>query len=206
MKQSAIKASGDQNERDHAVRTSVTHPLRVDWLPLDLPGRIGLTFAPGKKAWSKYTGGRWERDLDQDLDRLVHEHGAQLLVSLIEEVELRQYGIEALYECAAQKGLRVRRFPIRDVRAPTGVGGVASLVEEIVSAARGGRHIVIHCIGGLGRTGTVAGCVLVDLGHGPQEALDVLHQLRGPHCPETREQETFVAEYAAELGTRTAPN
>ena len=35
------------------TQTSTTDPIRVDFVPADvtgLPGRIGMTFAPGKKA------------------------------------------------------------------------------------------------------------------------------------------------------------
>ncbi len=180
--------------------TSETHPIRVDWLPVDLPGRIGLTFAPGKKALSKYTGGRWERDLDADLARLIDVHEADLLVSLIEDVELRTYGITALYERADEKGLEVRRHPIRDVDTPATAASVAPLVLDILNVAQERRKVVIHCIGGLGRTGTVAGCVLVELGRTPEEALVVLHGLRGPRCPETRAQEQFIERYAATRG------
>jgi hypothetical protein len=50
------------------VRTSLSHPIRVDFVPPEacsLPGRIGITFAPGKDA-----GAHWNRDLGADLDRV----------------------------------------------------------------------------------------------------------------------------------------
>lgn len=49
------------------MRTSVTHPLRIDELRIkNLVGAIGLTFCPGeiqKNGWS----GAWQRSLDLDL-------------------------------------------------------------------------------------------------------------------------------------------
>jgi hypothetical protein len=48
------------------IRTSKPDPICVDFVAqadLDLPGRLGLTIAPGKKDRL----GRWERDLDLDL-------------------------------------------------------------------------------------------------------------------------------------------
>jgi protein-tyrosine phosphatase len=41
---------------------------------------------------------------------------------------------------------------------------------------------VVHCVGGRGRTGTVLGCVLRELGHSPGEVVDFLdrvHKARG---------------------------
>ena len=71
------------------IMTSSSDPLRVDWLPQQArkPGRLGLTFAPGKHAAAKYEGGRWERDLGADLDLLVRNLGVQVLVCLLEDHE-----------------------------------------------------------------------------------------------------------------------
>ena len=55
--------------------------------------------------------------------------------------------------------------------------------------------VVIHCIGGLGRTGTVAGCFLVEQGVDAARALKLLREVRAPNCPETDEQREFVRRY-----------
>jgi hypothetical protein len=55
------------------VRTSVSDPLLVSFIEgLSLPGRLGLTMAPGKKG-SSYYGSPWDRDLDVDLERLTFQ-------------------------------------------------------------------------------------------------------------------------------------
>lgn len=36
----------------NTLRNSTSHPIRVDWLPLPWWGKVGLTFAPGKKQTS----------------------------------------------------------------------------------------------------------------------------------------------------------
>ena len=40
-----------------------------------------------------------------------------------------------------------------------------------------GEGIVVHCMGGIGRTGTVLGCVLRDLGFSAGEVLDYLDEI-----------------------------
>ena len=50
------------------VRTSITHPLRIDDLSLG-NGRLGITFCPGKKGDSVF-GAAWDRDLDLDMDAI----------------------------------------------------------------------------------------------------------------------------------------
>ena len=185
-------------------RTSITDPIRVDFLPPELEGRIGLTFAPGKKALPKF-GARWVRDLALDLDRLVAEYRTDLLVCLLEDHELVRLGIEDLIEQSELRGIEVLRLPIPDGGVLPHPVDVADVVEEIIHAAEAGETVVIHCAGGLGRTGTIAGCALVTLGHTPDEAIEVLHQARGPRCPENRLQEAFIADFAEKIAVGRLP-
>src|SRR5690606_25910059 len=85
--------------------TSETHPIRVDFIPDDAelgPGRLGMTFAPGKKAYG--IAGKWDRDLDMDLARLVREYDARVLVSLLADHEYEKYGIAGLESAADRHG------------------------------------------------------------------------------------------------------
>lgn len=56
------------------MRTSASHPIRIDPLPVG-NGVLGLTFCPGKKARSLY-GAPSDRDLDTDL-AAVRDWGAR---------------------------------------------------------------------------------------------------------------------------------
>jgi protein-tyrosine phosphatase len=51
-------------------------------------------------------------------------------------------------------------------------------------------------MGGLGRSGTVAACVLVDGGMSAQAAIIAVREARGPRAVESLVQEHFVADYA----------
>ncbi len=175
------------------MRTSESDPIRVDFLDLPgVPGRIGLTFAPGKRR-----PGRWARNLHADLDRLVQEFGVTHLVSLIENHELREYSINELYPAAKERGITVERFPIRDVDVPPDLETVATLVARVRQWADQGHTVAIQCIGGLGRTGTIAGCILVDYGLEPRQALATVRRVRrDDRAPETPEQREFVRRFA----------
>lgn len=178
------------------ARTSVTHPIEVAWLPLPWPGKVGLTFAPGKKDPAAATGA-WARDLAADLQRLKTVYETAILVSLIEDHELDLLQIQQLPEAAAAAGIALRRFPIADVSVPADASLVSALVAEIGGYARAGKNLVIHCRGGLGRTGTIGGCVLRSAGFDGEAALAALRAARGVHCPETREQREFILTFPA---------
>ena len=50
-------------------------------------------------------------------------------------------------------------------------------VATIVRTLNLGEGVVVHCVGGRGRTGTVLGCVLRELGYGEKLVLDYLNSL-----------------------------
>ncbi|MDA1004542.1 MAG: ADP-ribosylglycohydrolase family protein [Chloroflexi bacterium] len=190
-----------------SVRTSESHPIRVDWLPTPWRGKVGLTLAPGKQNNHSISGPPWRRDLQQDLERLSGEYEPSMLVSLLEEHEYADLRVPSLRADARQRGWEVVHFPIPDGGVPRDVAAVQKLVSSIISAAADGRNVVIHCRGGLGRAGTIGGCVLVAAGKTPDEAVAILHEVRAPNSPETREQERFIASYAAveQEGDKPAP-
>lgn len=169
---------------------------------LGLPGRVGMTFAPGKKAPG--IGGSWDRDLESDLDRLRDVYRTGVVVSLVEDKELRQLGIASLGDECATRGMELVRFPIVDGDVPRSVADFRALVERIVSMLAEGSNVVVHCRGGLGRTGLVAAACLVARGHAPAEAIRLVRRCR-PGAVETRGQEQFLEEYAGQGARTPAP-
>lgn len=163
-------------------------------MPLSWPGRAGLTFAPGKKQPNAQSG-NWDRNLAVDVDRLRDEFHAAHLVSLVEDHELAELGITDLPSAASARDIAIHRFPLQDGTAPHDRGAVTALVSDIVGWAAAGENVVIHCKGGLGRAGTVGGCVLRAAGLDAATALGALHSARGASCPETSAQEQFIADF-----------
>lgn len=177
--------------------TSAAHPIRVDFVDAaqhKLPGRLGLTIAPGKQ------DDRWLRDLDADLRRLREEYKTDLLVSLMEPFEYRLLHIEALFPGAEALGITVARFPIVDVSVPpaSAMPAFAELIAQVVDAMRAGQAVVVHCRGGLGRSGIVAASALVSLGTTPAVAIQAVRSAR-PGAVETSRQEQWVSAFAEHL-------
>jgi ADP-ribosylglycohydrolase/protein-tyrosine phosphatase len=176
--------------------TSKSAPIRVDYLPqhvLGLRGRIGMTFAPGKKDRGVYAV--WDRDLVADLERLRGVYRTNVLVSLVEDPELRLLSIPDLVEQVSATRIELRRFPFRDAGVPASLEEGAAIVRSVLEVAREGGNVVIHCRGGLGRTGLVAACALVALG---QSAGDAIACVRGARerTVETKGQGEFIGRFA----------
>jgi len=93
------------------------------------------------------------------------------------------------------------RFPIRDVSVPTR-GQLSEILQAIDSSLEGGEPVYVHCWGGRGRTGVVAGSLLIRHGHAtPEDFVEKIGRLRrndlgGDHSPETEEQVALVRRLA----------
>ena len=181
-------------------------PIHVDWVDADLlgddlPGRLGLTILPGKRGVSvRYPGLVYRRDTRTDLERL-RALGAGFLALLVEDYELARWGDPGLVEHATAVGVSVRRLPIPDGAAPTSITSVDELLAEIASA-RATSDVVVACMGGIGRSATIAACALVAAGLPPDRAIAHLRDVRHPTAVETPAQAAFVAAYAAHMENR----
>jgi len=150
-----------------------------------------MTLCPGKKEMNAISGD-WDRDLDTDLGAIC-DWGASALVSLMEEEEMECYGVADLPEKATQRGLLYYRLPIRDMDIPDAQFEQRwqTAGEKLRSLLLSDNSIVIHCLGGLGRTGTVAARLLVELGCDAETAIQQIRTAR-PGTIQTIMQETYV--------------
>jgi nicotinamidase-related amidase len=158
--------------------------LRVDWVEpaLDPPGRLGITLCPGRRDRG--------RDLGADLEQL-RALRADRLVCLVTEAELDWAGVPDIGPRAEAAGLVYRWLPVPDQGTPSRAEA-ADLVRWCREATGRGESVVVTCMGGLGRSGTLAACVLVDAGLSPDAAIAAVRDARGPRALETLTQEDFV--------------
>ena len=78
---------------------------------------------------------------------------------------------------------------------------MASILDAIRAEIEARRPVYFHCWGGIGRTGTVAGCWLVDRGLSGDEAIERINELRRAtpdgyrQSPETEAQRLFIRQW-----------
>jgi ADP-ribosyl-[dinitrogen reductase] hydrolase len=161
---------------------------KIDSLTLpDSEACIGLCACPGQSA-----------SLTGDLLRL-RDWGARGLVTLIEDHEFELLGITSLPGEIDALGMRWWHLPIRDMDTPDAGFEIRwrNAGQELRSLLGEGFSIALHCRGGLGRTGTIAARLLVELGSAPAPAIERVRAVR-PGSIETKAQEAFV--HACKLG------
>jgi protein-tyrosine phosphatase len=178
--------------------------LRIDWFDAaelggDLPGRLGLTFLPGKRGASiRYPGHIYDRDTAEDLAALSAA-GVRRLVLLVDDEELARWGDARIIELGRAAGIDVRRYPMRDGAPPAS----HEVMDEILADVDSGRAIgdvAVACMGGVGRSGTVAACALVRGGRSAREAIERVRAVRHPAAIETAAQQDFVRSWADHAG------
>ncbi len=210
--QPPTKAAEPSKHAAKPVRNSTTHPLEIAELRLPGGGTLGLTFCPGKQQPNAKTGA-WARDLAIDIDDIA-AWDAVAIITLMEQHELEALGVTELGETAATRFLGWLHLPIVD-------GGVPDAAFEerwdlarwyLASRLDAGAKVIIHCKGGLGRTGLLAARILIDRSPIPktyyesdpldQLATDAIAAVRAvrPGAIETAAQEQWLRDYANRSG------
>lgn len=176
-------------------RTSLSHPLQIAELRPVLggtaSGKIGLTLCPGKKQ-AYAVSGAWDRDLAIDLDAIM-AWGAAAVVTLVESQELESLQVTRLGEEVLARHMTWYHLPIRDVDVPDAAFEEAwiNIGAHLRGLVRQGFGVLVHCKGGLGRAGTIAARLLVELGMDPDDAIKQIRSVR-PGAIETAAQLEYV--------------
>ncbi|KAJ7090580.1 protein-tyrosine phosphatase-like protein [Mycena crocata] len=145
------------------------------------------------------------------LDALL-KAGVLSFIDLTESGELSPYASQLLVRAALlnidEKEIEYHRFPIRDRSLPESVEYMYRVMDVLRDNEERGRITAVHCRGGIGRTGMVIGCWLVESGLAKDggEALEIIaREWQGvakcviyPHSPETGPQFEFVLNFHPE--------
>lgn len=164
--------------------------------------------------------GEYPRDFDDFDDHegmsALLSAGVRVFIDLTEEGELKPYdGIarDTARSLGIDPGsLAFHRHPIRDVSVPRTQEEMRAILRRLRLSRHRKETVYLHCWGGRGRTGTVAGCLLSEVfGHSGQAALEQLRECWGASAksahsesPETEEQRGYVRGWYPVESTRRA--
>lgn len=133
---------------------------------------------PGRLLAGEYPGAQTKNEARRKL-RSFLDAGVDFFLDLTEEAEGLEPYAPLLQEEAMARDRRVvyRRLPIPDMDTPT-TERMREIQQTIEAALETGRTVYVHCLGGLGRTGTVLGCYLVEHEVSVAEALAEIQRRR----------------------------
>lgn len=161
----------------------VTTPIH--WIAAPGPGRVGTAARP--------RGGAW---LDDELTGWRAE-GVTRVVSLLMSFEAAELDLADEAAAAARAGLSFVSVPVPDRGLPPSTRSFGAAAREAAEVVRAGGAVVAHCRQGIGRASMMAAVVLIELEVTWSAALDAIEAARGRSIPDTREQRTWVEQYAA---------
>src|SRR5256714_425662 len=172
----------------------------------ELPLPNSYWVLPGRLLAGEHPGGSTAAATRARLGRLL-EAGVSCFIDLTQPDELPPY------DAHLPPHVDYFRMPVPDHGIPARPGHMGELLDRLRDALRPGRVVYLHCRAGIGRTGTVVGCLLAENGLSGQAALEELNRLwrqsaraqLWAQVPETPEQTEYVRRWVRADAARADP-
>jgi ADP-ribosyl-[dinitrogen reductase] hydrolase len=154
---------------------------------------------PGELLAGEHPGGSSPGETRERIDKLLAA-GVECFIDLTFPGEMPPYDADL------PLGVEYLRKPIKDHGLPDVRAHMREILDCLHDALRSRRKVYVHCHAGIGRTGTVIGCLLVERGLSGEAALEELNRvwrqsLRSRSwdwIPETAAQNSYVRGWGVE--------
>lgn len=150
--------------------------LDIFWIDAIKPMRLAVMPRPRAGDWLEEEVSRW------------HQANISCIVSLLQPCEVQELALTSELALCQANGIEFLQFPIQDRGVPESLACTVQLVQGLVQRLHNGRAVAIHCRAGIGRSGLIAACVLLNLGISVTDAFALISQARSVSVPDTAEQ------------------
>ena len=161
--------------------------------PEGVNGKIILTCFPGRKDKEIL----FNDQLFLDELKIFHQLNCSVIVSLVEDSEFeKMYDKKLFVHQIYNNHLNWFHLPIKDLKAPDHkfIDKWQTTKTLLKNDLIDGKNIVIHCMGGKGRSGIIAAILLIEFGNNNKDVIEIVRNKR-KGAIETKEQEDFILSY-----------
>lgn len=123
----------------------------------------------------------------------IKSHGITNVITLVSNEELANKNLSTFMEEMNNAGLEVYHSPIIDFGLPS-ANQMDSIMAYVQTCVDNNKNVLIHCMGGYGRSGTVMGCYAQKYLN-VENPIQYVRDVRGEDAIETEEQEEFVLNF-----------
>ncbi|XP_018016725.1 cyclin-dependent kinase inhibitor 3 [Hyalella azteca] len=188
----------DSSDEEDRFAENDIQTLKVDRLVLPHnifadKGAVYLSGLPG--CWFRNTHHLLQKDID-----LLVQLGVTDAIVLLSKGELRKYRSPSLLSVYLKHNIQVHYHPFEDGSAPS-IDLAMNILDKVFDLLQNGGRILIHCMSGVGRTGTIAACLLqwLDEDLSPDASVVAVRSIRGNHAVHSVKQYNFVMEFRERL-------
>jgi protein-tyrosine phosphatase len=156
---------------------------QVYWIDRPMAGRLAIMARPRADDWLEDEISGWRTE------------GVDVVLSLLEQEEVRELGLQREAGLCREQGMEFLSFPIPDRGVPESLREAVTLARALAGEIDRGKAVAIHCRAGIGRSSLVAACALVCLGVDPAVAFEAIGEARGVSVPDTAGQRDWVTTF-----------
>jgi protein-tyrosine phosphatase len=166
-------------------RIQASNELHFNYLS-PLESNLAITILPGRKDR--------DRSMENDLNHIKNS-GFDTVVTLLSKDEYHHYGVPDLVTQYHKYGINCFELSIIDQGTPS-IEDMKKVTKYINTKLNNGSKVLMHCVGGLGRSGMVAACYLKEYKEvKSEESIQLIREARSKRAIESKVQEEFVRNY-----------
>jgi len=163
---------------------------KLYWIDGPWPGKLAISARPRGGDWLEDEVAGWRQE------------GVDVVISLLTPSENEDLELGKECSLSQARGLRFVTFPVEDRGVPTSQEEASKAVAKVNEMLQQGKHVVVHCRHGIGRSGMFTAALLVMSGSTAEAALNLVSQVRGLPVPETPEQREWVRQFSKRVPFR----
>ena len=161
--------------------------------PKDVTGKIFLTCFPGRNGEAI----TFEENIFLEELNNFSSQNSCTIVTLVEDKEIeklcdKKFFVRKIYS----HNLKWIHMPIVDLKTPDQkfMNKWQTIKVLLKNDLIERKNIILHCMGGKGRSGTIAAILLIEFGEKHKEVMQIVREKR-KGAIETKEQENFILSY-----------